>query len=129
MAGLSHKTGEVLFGWAEVAQSLATILTTQVGERCRRRAFGIDGKVLLDRPQTPRDMVDAFIAIAEAIEPRFVNGRQYGEPRFDLVRVVPLRAGADGHVGFELQGLYYPNALLGDYSTFERADFSDVHLS
>lgn len=122
MAGFDRRTGKPLSGWPEVAQSLSTILTTHIGERVRRRAFGIGDAVLQDRPQNVGEITSAFIAIAEAIEPRQVNGRQYGEPRFDLVRVLPTRAGEDGRVIFELQGLYYPLALRGDFSVFERAD-------
>lgn len=121
MAGFDRCTGKPLSGWPEVAHSLETILTTTVGERIRRRAFGVDEAVLLDRPQNVQEITSAFIAIAEAIEPRLVNGRQYGEPRFDLVRIVPTRAGADGVTVFELQGLYYPLALRGDFTVFERA--------
>lgn len=124
MAGFDRRTGKPLSGWPEVAQSLETILTTFVGERVRRRAFGLDDTVLLDRPQNAKEITDAFISIAEAIEPRLVNGRQYGEPRFDLVRILPLQAGPDGRVIFELQGLYYPLALRGDFSVFERADLT-----
>lgn len=121
MAGFDRRTGKPISGWPEVAQSLTTILTTLVGERIRRRGFGMEADVLQDRPQNVQEITNAFIEIAEAIEPRPVNGRQYGEPRFDLVRILPFRAGPDGVTGFELQGLYYPLALRGDFTVFERA--------
>ncbi|MBX9873338.1 MAG: baseplate assembly protein [Beijerinckiaceae bacterium] len=124
MAGRDRRTGQPLSGWPEVAQSLDTILSTAIGDRVRRRAFGLDDRVLQDRPMNAVEMTDAFVAIAEAIEPRDLNGRQYGEPRFDLVRVLPVRAGPDGVVGFELQGLYYPLALIGDFTVFERQSYT-----
>jgi phage baseplate assembly protein W len=123
MAGFNRHTGKPISGWPEVAQSLDTLLTTLVGESIRRRSKGIDEVVIQDRPMNSIEITDAFIGIAEAIEPRMVNGRQLGEPRFDLVRVVPFRAGPDGQVGFELQGLYYPRGLTGDYSIFEQANY------
>lgn len=124
MAGIDRRTGLPLAGWPEVAQSLDVLLTTSLGERVRRRSLGADNALLQDRPQTIETLADAFVAIAEAISPRLVNGRQYGEPRFDLVRILPVRAGADGVLGLELQGLYYPLALAGDFTVFEEASLA-----
>ncbi len=124
MAGIDRRTGKPISGWPEVAQSLDVLLTTYVGERVRRRGIGFDGDAMQDKPSNAIEMTNAFVAIMEAIEPRLVNGRQYGEPRFDLVRVVPTRAGPDGVVTFELQGLYYPMGHRGDFSVFETASLS-----
>lgn len=124
MADINRHTGEPISGWAEVAQSLDVILTTHIGERVRRLSFGVDEFALQDRPMNSAEIADAFVEIATAIEPRLVNGQQYGEPRFDLVRIVPFRAGSDGVVGFELRGLYYPLALSGNFAVFESASFS-----
>lgn len=123
MAGRDRRTGQPLSGWPEVAQSLDTLLTTFIGERVRRRGMGMDESAIQDRPMSPGEITDAFVAISDAIEPRLVNGRQYGEPRFDLVRVLPIRADAGGTVGFELQGLFYPLALIGNFDVFEQARY------
>ncbi|MCA0404862.1 MAG: GPW/gp25 family protein [Proteobacteria bacterium] len=119
MSGIDARTFKVLDGWEHVAQSLDLILSTLVGERVMRRAFGFDGTAMQDRPMNAVEITNAFMAIAEAIEPRFVNGHQYGEPRFDLVRVTPKRAEPAGLIEFELQGLYYPRGHLGDFTVFE----------
>ena len=123
MAGIDRRTGKPISGWPEVAQSLEVLLTTYVGERVRRRALGFDGDAMQDKPGNAIEITNAFVAIHEAIEPRLVNGEQYGEPRFDLVRIVPVRIGPDGVASFELQGLYYPLALQGDFTVFEQASF------
>lgn len=118
MAGTHDVTGQVITGWPEVAQSLRTILSTPKGSRVMRRDFGCDHHRLLDRPGNAITIVEAFAAIVEAIEPRTVNGQQYGEPRFDLVRIAVTRAEA-GRAEFELAGLYYPRGHLGDFSAVE----------
>lgn len=124
MAGISRVTGRVLDGWDHVAQSLDALLTTFIGERVMRRSIGIDDSVIQDRPMNAIEITDAFIAIHEAIRPRLVNGRQYGEPRYDLVRVVPTSASPSGRVEFRLDGLYYPLGHLGDFSVFEQRSFN-----
>lgn len=118
MAGTNDVTGQVITGWPEVQQSLSTILTTPKGSRVMRRDFGCDHHRLLDRPGNVGTIVDAFSAIVEAIEPRLVDGKQYGEPRFDLVRIAVTRSEA-GFAEFELSGLYYPRGHLGDFSAVE----------
>lgn len=124
MAGIDRRTGKPLSGWPHVAQSLDVLLTTFIGERTFRRRLGIDEDAILDKPMNSEEITDAFVAIASAIEPRMVNGHQYGEPRFDLVRVVPTQADASGTISFELQGLYYPMGHRGDFSVFETASLN-----
>lgn len=121
MTGMCRHTGRPLDGWPHVVQSMTDILTTAVGERVERRRYGAGVDGLLDRPMTPQSLMDVYVAIVQALEPRTVNGHQYGEPRFDLVRIVPRQAGADGALMLELIGLYYPNGHLGDFSVFEAA--------
>ena len=120
MAGLDRNTGRPLDGWPHVVQSLTVLITTEIGERVERRAFGSRSGDLLDRPGNEPTILDHFAAIAEAIEPRLINGFQYGEPRFDLARIIPS-GGPDGRFGFELVGLYYPRGHLGDFTVFETA--------
>jgi phage baseplate assembly protein W len=123
MAGFDERHGAVLTGWDHVAQSLAVLLTTLIGERVMRRGLGMDEATLQDRPMNAVEITDAFVAISEAIRPRLVNGHQYGEPRYDLVRVVPLSARESGFISFRLDGLYYPLGHLGDFSVFEARSF------
>jgi len=119
MAGMNRHTGRRLEGWDHVRQSLNDILTTAVGERVERRRYGADAGGLLDRPMTPATLLDVFVTIAQAIAPRQINGREYGEPRFDLATIRPHEAGPDGRLTLELVGLYYPRGHLGDFTVFE----------
>jgi len=118
---MCRHTGHPLEGWPHVVQSLTDIVTTALGERVERRRYGTDVTALLDRPMTPAVVMDASVAIAEAIAPRTVNGQEYGEPRFDLAAIVPREAGPDGRLVLDLVGLYYPRGHLGDVSVFETA--------
>lgn len=118
MAGFDRKTGRPLSGWDHTQQSLRVLITTDLGERVMRYRLGGRTGSLLDRPGNALTVVDHFVAIQEAIEPRLVNGFQYGEPRFDLARIVP-RGDQSGLFTFELVGLYYPRGHLGDFSVYE----------
>lgn len=118
MAGFNRVTGKPLGGWEHTSQSLNVLVTTELGERQMRYRLGSRGGALLDRPGNALTIIDHFIAIQDAIEPRLMNGFQYGEPRFDLVRIKPS-GNESGLFTFELIGLYYPRGHLGDFSVYE----------
>jgi uncharacterized protein len=106
--GLSRTDGQVLVGWPHVAQSITTIVTTELGERVQRRDFGARVPGLIDRPQNEETILDFFITIAEALEPRFVEGSIYGEPRFILVAVTADMS-TPGYISLGLTGDYLPD--------------------
>lgn len=116
---MCRHTGRPLDGWEHVRQSLDDIVTTAVGERVERRRYGADAMAFLDRPMAPGPLMDVYVAIAQAIAPRRINGREYGEPRFDLAAILPREAGPDGRLVLDLVGLYYPRGHLGDFTVFE----------
>lgn len=118
MAGVDRDTRLPIGGWAEVERSVRTILTTPRGSRLMRREFGCDLVRLLDAPMNEATIVDAIVAIVDALRPRVVNGNQYGEPRVDVVNVSIFEARA-GHLGVDLVMLYYPRGHLGDFSRVE----------
>ena len=107
-------------------QSLLTILGTPKGSRVMRREFGLVDIGLIDAPMNEQTITDAFQAIAEAIEPREINGHQYGEPRFDLIQILPSEASKSGRIVFDLAGLHYPRGHLGDFTVVEVASTSFV---
>jgi phage baseplate assembly protein W len=115
MADINRETGEVISGWDEVAQSLVMCITTAIGERPFRRRFGRRDADMLDRPTNQFGLVDGIMSIVEAIRPHEVGGFQYGEPRFDLVRVIPSGDG-NGNIQYDLAGIYMPGALRGDFT-------------
>lgn len=113
--GLDERTGAILTGWSHCVQSIGKILTTEIGERTQRRGFGSLLLRIIDRPQNPETIMDLYVATATALEPRMVEGRQYGEPGFALLRT-SLDAGTPGRALLLLSGVYFEDGHLGDYS-------------
>jgi len=106
--GLDRRTGEVLTGWDECAQSLGCIAETAIGSLVLNRQFGSDIPGLQDRPQNGATLGDYFTALARAFAA--------WEPAFRLTKITPVRLGGDGVAGFDIAGIFYPNGHLGDYS-------------
>lgn len=113
--GFDRSTFSALTGWDHIRQSIAMILTTELGERIQRRPFGSKIADLIDKPQTVEIFVDVYMAVAEALEPRVVDGAQLGEPRF-LLSSIAITPSADGSVIFRLRGTEFPRGHLGDFS-------------
>jgi hypothetical protein len=109
--GIDRTTGQVLVGWQHVEQSLRVIFTTHFGERVMRRWFGSAVPALLGRNMTNPTILRFWTAIIVAIDA--------WEPRFRVTRIQPVGSAAGmstGQIGFAIAGVYYPNALTGDYS-------------
>lgn len=113
--GVDASTGQILTGWGHVAQSLAIIITTDLRSRVERRDFGSVLPRLLDAPQNEGTLMDFRVSIAEAIQPRVVEGKQYGEPRFRLERI-DLDPSTPGKLIITVEGTYLPFGHLGDDS-------------
>ncbi len=116
--GASAATGQILVGWPLVAQSIGVIVSTELRSLVQRRDFGALIPSLIDRPQLPDVLVDFYMAIAEALEPRRAggSGEWYGEPCFRLARV-KLSADTPGVVIIWVGGDYLPDGHLGDFTT------------
>lgn len=112
--GVDRETGELLTGWDHCVQSIAVILTTRVGSRVMRRAFGSEVKALQDRNPDPRTALLVFVAAARAL-------RQW-EPGFRLKRITPVSVTADGVAIFDFSGTFYPLGHIGDYSQAEERE-------
>ncbi|MDR6954125.1 phage baseplate assembly protein W [Ancylobacter sp. 3268] len=113
--GLDAKTGQILSGWSHCVQSIGKILTTEIGERVQRRKFGSNVPGLIDKPQNEETIISFYVAVAEALQPRLVEGRQYGEPGFVLMRT-SIDASTPGHVILLISGVFFERGHLGDYS-------------
>ena len=109
--GVDRNTGKVLTGWDHCAQSILDIVSTAIGARTLARPYGSDAPNLIDRPQSPPSIAAHWSAIAEAL-------RKW-EPGFRLKQVSATQLGPDGVAGFSLEGDFYPNGHLGDYSIVE----------
>lgn len=114
-AGISRATGAMLYGWDHCVQSIGVILTTRVGSRVMRRAFGAGVKQLQDANATRRTFLEVYRAVHKALtHPR------YGEPGFRLLTIdVDASEGVSGTFKIILDGVFYPNGHLGDYSESE----------
>ncbi|MBA4269670.1 MAG: baseplate assembly protein [Methylobacterium sp.] len=109
--GVDARTGRVLTGWAHCVQSIAVVLTTRIGSSVMLRIYGSLIPELQDRNATPKRIMQAYAAVAQAL-------RDW-EPGFRLQTIQLMRYGADGVFAFEMSGVFYPRGHLGDYRTSE----------
>jgi phage baseplate assembly protein W len=121
-------SGEILTGLDHVIDCVGTILSTEIGSRVQRRDFGSDIPALIDRPQNSETLVDFIMAVAEALEPRRVRGRWYGEPGFRL-EWCGIDVATPGTVELMVSGDYLPRGHLGDLTVVESGVKFSVPLS
>lgn len=100
MNGTDARTGRTLSGIDHLRQSLRDILTTPVGTRVMRRAYGSRLFELIDAPMNNATLIELYAATAEAVA--------RWEPRFQLTRV-QVSSAAPGHVVLDLRGRYLPD--------------------
>lgn len=113
--GFSAETGQLIYSWDHCVQSLTTILTTEIGEAVQRRDFGAKHPDMIDRPQNLESVLDLYVSVVQAIEPRLSEGRQLGEPGFILTQA-SIDVATAGEVSLILSGVFFENGHLGDYS-------------
>lgn len=99
MAGMSASTGQALDGLEHLRQSIRDILTTRVGERVMRRAYGSRLPDLVDAP------LNRFTLLAIIRESALAIGRW--EPRVKIKRVWVDSIDA-GRVTLAMEGDYIP---------------------
>jgi len=116
--GLDARTGRLLYSWQHCVQSIRKILSTELNERLQRRGFGSQLAELIDRPQNEETIISFYVATAEALEPRVVEGRQYGEPGFVLLRT-SIDVSTPAKITLEMSGVFFENGHLDDYSNPE----------
>lgn len=100
MSGLSASTGRALSGMDHIRQSINHILTTPIGSRIQRRAYGSFISELLDQPINPAIKLQIQAACVMAItqwEPRIaIEGVEFslekGRATLDI-RAIRLDSG------------------------------------
>lgn len=102
MQGMDGATGGRLGGIAHLHQSITRILTTRIGTRTRRRAFGSRLPERLDNPAGPALAIDIIADTAAALAE--------WEPRYRLERVV-VDQSTPGTLRLELHGIYLPDGV------------------
>ena len=103
MRGLDAGTGAALDGVEHLRQSVRDVLTTPVGSRVMRRAYGSRLFDLVDGPVTAGQITRVIAETAEALD--------RWEPRYRVRRVDVRPASAPGHVLIDLEGSYVPSGL------------------
>lgn len=106
MAGIDAATGRLLAGWPHVVQSVGIVLTTRLGDRVMRRWFGAVTAALLGQLVNRGNLLRLLQSIAVAID--------LYEPRFKVLRVIPVRLERNGRVEIWIEGEYRPRGHLGD---------------
>jgi hypothetical protein len=96
MIGMNAATGKQLDALAHIRQSIAEILTTPIGSRVMRRAYGSEVPELIDQPLNGATQLRIYAATADAI--------QRWEPRISLSGVA-LAFNAQGAATLTLEGV------------------------
>lgn len=104
--GMDAETGRVLAGWEHVVQSIKDILSTNFGERIMREWYGSFVPALLGSQLNNREALRFFAALTSALE--------QWEPRYRIVRIVPMAVQRDGVLRLQIEGEFRPRALFGD---------------
>lgn len=100
MNGMNAQTGKALSGMEHLKQSVRDILTTPIGSRVMRRAYGSRLFELIDNPTNPETIADIIAATAEALD--------RWEPRIAVSRVHVISV-KPGEVLLNIEGEYKPN--------------------
>lgn len=94
---MDQYTGAAISGDADIAQSVARILSTRIGTRIMRRSFGSCLPELQDTPLTPRNAILWIAATAGAL-------RRW-EDRIKVERVsVSMNQGGEGRLVLTITG-------------------------
>ncbi|MBB4302354.1 hypothetical protein GGD81_001381 [Rhodobium orientis] len=112
--GINAETGKLLVGWPHCEQSIRKILSTRFNTRTRYRHLGSDVPDLQDQNATDHTLLKLYTAVHAAID-----DETDGEPGFDLTSIEMIEYGRAGRFAFMLDGIYYPNGHLGDFSIAE----------
>jgi len=99
MQGMDAATGKRLGGVSHLRQSISKILTTRIGTRDRRRAFGSRLPDRIDNPAGPALAIDIIADTAAALDE--------WEPRYRLERVI-VDQSTPGRCVLDLDGIYLP---------------------
>lgn len=115
-SGLSSRTGARLSGYAHLEQSLFEIVMTIPTERVMRLDFGLDPTRRLGRN------ISAMLA-AMLYRDLILAVHKY-EPEYRIARLQLLEVTRLGGLTLYLEGRYFPEGRLGNYTIEEPANFN-----
>jgi phage baseplate assembly protein W len=110
MDGINATDGKRLSGINHLRQSIRDILTTPVGTRVMRRAYGSRLFQLVDAPMNRATLLQLYAATFEALA--------QWEPRIKAQKVLATAA-APGRVTLEVEGIYLPDGQAVTVSGIE----------
>lgn len=108
--GMNAATGRTISDFDHVQQCLGKIMSTALNTRVMRRFFGSKVPRLVDSPLSPATLLDFYAAMAKALS---------FEPRFKVTKIA--LTDNTGAADFTVTGVYYPRALVGDFSVAQNA--------
>ncbi len=111
-SGLDARTGRLIRGQIHLAQSVALIWTTRVGERIMLLGFGSDLRSHLSEDVNP--------ALALALYDDMAQSIIDWEPEYRMVDFQLVSLTRKGGLGIRHAGLYYPEGRYGNYTFVER---------
>lgn len=110
-SGLDARTGRIISGRVHLAQSLAKIWLTRIGERVMRLDFGANLRSHLAEDITAALVLEIYDDLTTAVyawEPEY---------RVDEMQIVSLTR--IGGLGLRHGGRYYPEGRFGNYDLVE----------
>lgn len=114
--GIDARTGRIIGGRAHLAQSLAKIWMTRIGERVMLLDFGTDLRSHLAEDVTGALALEIYDDLTTAV--------QRWEPEYRAVEMQLVNLTRIGGLGLRHAGLYFPEGRLGNVDLVE--DFGGV---
>ncbi len=108
-ADFDRETGQTIFGWPAVHQSVRELILTSFGDRVMREYYGSNIPAFLGRNVTA-DVLERMATVLGAAMDVF-------EPRFAITNITFTQVAATGRIAMRVTGEYRPNALAGGETT------------
>lgn len=112
--GFDRETGQLLRGWAHVAQSLAVIWLTRIDTRVMLLAFGSAVRSFLSEDVTAPTVL--------ALYDELVTAAHRWEPEYRIADLQLVRLTQKGGLGLRHGGTYFPEGRFGNYGVSEGAN-------
>jgi len=114
-ADFDRATGQTIYGWQAVHQSVRELILTSFGDRVMREHYGSIIPAFLGRNVTA-DVLERMATVLGAATDVF-------EPRFAITNITFTQVAATGRIGMRVMGEYRPYALSGDDTTASTETF------
>ena len=110
-SGVDARTGRVITGQVHLAQSIATIWSTRIGQRVMLLAFGSNLRSHLAEDITSALALEIYDDLTSAIT--------QWEPEYRVAEMQFVSLTRIGGLGLRHGGTYYPEGRFGNYTVSE----------